>query len=343
MKSRIKICLLTVLGFFAGKTLWLLWSGCSSLRSPRESYISMVRINYHGWTNAIRMTNYSAEVVIVPEIGRIMQFRLVGEDNVFWENEQLQGRTPEWNEAEWRKSDWINFGGDKPWPMPEGDWPKFTRRGWKPPPAFDGMRWKSDIEPQAVVLTSPVDPYYGIRVRRRIELSRLSHLNVTLTVTTTFERISGEPAKIGIWVITQFRDPVGVFIPIPEKTLFTNGYAPMWDKVPPSLKNENGWLSLSRDRKTSYKIGSDAGRVYWVGSNVVCRIDSPRIPGVEYPDMGSSVEVYTNDDPLRYVELETLGPLKLMKRGDKITQRNIYTLYPRNGELSAAEEVRRLQ
>ena len=59
-----------------------------------------------------------------------------------------------------------------------------------------------------------------------------------------------------------------------------------------------GWLSHTRDPKTAYKIGTDAGRVYWVGTNVVCRNDSPRVPGAEYPDQGSSLEVYTNPEPL---------------------------------------------
>ena len=94
---------------------------------------------------------------------------------------------------------------------------------------------------------------------------------------------------------------------------------------------------------STFKLGTDAGRVYWVGSNVVCRIDSAVVSGAEYPDQGSSLEVYTSPDPLQYVELETLGPLKLMKRGDKIKQASIYRLEPRTGKYSAAEEVRRLQ
>ena len=306
---------------------------------PPEMDTRISKINYHGWTNSILLSNTRQdEVVIVPEIGRIMQFRLHGVGDVIWENEALRGRVPEWNEGDWRKTDWVNFGGDKAWPSPEGDWTKFTKRGWRPPPAFDGMQWESKIKREAVVMTSPVDPYYGIRVTRRVELNSTVPV---LTVTTTYERVSGEPAKIGIWVITQFRDPVGVFVPVPENSRFTNGYLPMWDKSPPSLKVKNGWISLTRDPKTAYKIGTDASRVYWVGSNVVCWIDSAVVAGAEYPDQGSSLEVYTSPDPLPYVELETLGPLKLMKRGDTIKQTSVYRLTPRS-RINAADEVRRL-
>ena len=48
--------------------------------------------------------------------------------------------------------------------------------------------------------------------------------------------------------------------------------------------------------------------------------------GAEYPDEGSSAEVYTNSDPLKYVELEMLGPLQTLKVGDSVSQTNTYTL-----------------
>jgi hypothetical protein len=58
------------------------------------------------------------------------------------------------------------------------------------------------------------------------------------------------------------------------------------------------------------------------------QIESAR-GGGEYPDKGCSAEVYTNQNPLAYVELEMLGPLHTMKNGDKISQVNSYHLFHR--------------
>jgi hypothetical protein len=73
------------------------------------------------------------------------------------------------------------------------------------------------------------------------------------------------------------------------------------------------------------------------------RIDSPRIAAGGYPDQGSSAEVYTNPNPLRYVELEMLGPLATLNVGDKIERTNTYTLFRRTGRDPAAEARELLQ
>src|ERR1041384_218159 len=92
----------------------------------------LVHTNYHGWTNSILVSNGRVEAVIVPAIGRVMQFRFAGEeDGPFWENSAMTGKAPDPAATEWG-----NFGGDKTWPAPQSDWPKTTPRAWPPPVAF---------------------------------------------------------------------------------------------------------------------------------------------------------------------------------------------------------------
>ncbi len=69
----------------------------------------------------------------------------------------------------------------------------------------------------------------------------------------------------------------------------------------------------------------------WVGQNEVLQIDSALVPGGKYPDEGSSAEVYTNSDPLPYVELEMLGPLTTLEAGHTIERVSTYTLRPTGG------------
>jgi hypothetical protein len=69
----------------------------------------------------------------------------------------------------------------------------------------------------------------------------------------------------------------------------------------------------------------------WLGSAPTCvvRIDVEPMPGT-YPDGGCHTEIYTNPDPLPYVELETLGPLTHMSIGDRIHHSATYTVTRRS-------------
>ena len=299
--------------------------------------VSIQRTNYHGWPGAYVMSNGKVNAMIVPAIGRVMQFGFVGEEGVFWENRGLDGREVDGQLVVWAAKEWVNFGGDKTWPSPEADWSIFTgRKSWRPPLAFDGLPAAVQIKGSTLILSTPNDPFYGVRAHRQIQLHASKPV---MTITTTYERIEGLPAKIGVWVITQLKEPVGVFALLPKKSAFPDGYKLLSQVVPPSLKIEKSLLSLVRNPKTAHKIGLDGDSLLWVGESHTLRIDSPRVRNAEYPDQGSSAEIYTNPDPLQYIELETLGPLRVMKPGDKIHRSNTYTL-SRRGKLTAEAEAR---
>jgi hypothetical protein len=202
-----------------------------------------------------------------------------------------------------------------------------------PPSAFDGMPAVATITNSGIVLTSPVDPHYGLRAIRNILL-----VDNSLYIKTTYERVSGEPSKIGIWTIAQFKEPSGVFVPVKTSSIFANGYFKFGTEPWPQLQHRGRYLEITRDVRTAHKMGSDEDRLLWVGEDSACLVRSKRIADSEYPDRGASTEVYTNPDPKRYVELEMLGPLSLMKPGDKISFETTYAIYYRR-KVSAAEEL----
>lgn len=276
--------------------------------------ISIVKTNYHGWADSYILANGIAEVVVVPVIGRVMQFRVAGDaEGAFWENRALDGKAP--TPA---SKDWGNFGGDKTWPAPQADWPKVTPRSWPPPVAFDSMPVEARVEGDKLRLVSPVDPHYGIRTERVVTLAAAAP---QLTIETTYFKTEGRPRKVGVWIITQLSEPEDVCLRVKQ-----DKYVKQSDDLPLDLKFEKDGLHLKRSRSKSTKIGTTASVLEWRNRRLMLTIESPRIPGAEYPDEGSSAEVYTNPDPLPYVELEMLGPLKMMNVGDAIAQTNTYTL-----------------
>ena len=305
-----------------------------TIRRPVSSFQStaavITRTNYHGWPDAYIVSNSKVEAVIVPAIGRVMQFAFLGEEGVFWENRALDGQS-----SSWEAPTWVNFGGDKTWPAPEEDWSTFTKRdGWRPPPAFDALPVQVITNAGDLEMVSPVDKFYGIRTHRRIHLEPNKPV---MSISTTYERVSGEPAQIGVWVITQLKEPAGLYVPINLRSIFTNGHALLSQEAPPSLLVNNGLLSLTRDPKVPHKIGTDAGVLLWVGEKFMLRVDSARVAKSDYPDGGCSTEIYTNPDPLPYIELETLGPLQMTHSGTRIERSNTYTLMRRTQRTPEAE------
>jgi hypothetical protein len=299
--------------------------------APRDV---VVHTDYQGWPDAILLGNGVVEAVIVPSIGRVMQFRFRGEpDGPFWANAGLLGQ-----KVDPASPDWVNFGGDKAWPSPQDDWARIAPRGWPPPVGFDGLPMEAVRDGSAVILVSAVDPSYGIRVRRRIELAADRPV---MTITTRFEKTAGPPMEVGVWTITQVRDPVAVYAVLPDPPRSGAAYVRMSEELPANLKVENGLIALTRDPHKNRKIGVRAGTLVWLGRSELLRIDSALVPGARYPDQESSAEIYTNEDPLAYVELEILGPVEKLAVGGHIERQSTYTLAHRT-ENDPALEIKKL-
>lgn len=292
------------------------------------------RLIYHGWPDSILMSNGNAEVVIVPRIGRVMQLRFAGEeDGPFWENRALDGKEPEPKAKEW-----INFGGDKSWPAPQSDWKQMSGREWPPPPTFDAMPVRAQVGRGEVELVSPVSRQYGIRVRRRI---RLDAEGPGMRITTIYEKVRGAPVRVSVWVITQLDEPERVFVPRDSRN--PQGYHPLTEAPPRDLTVGPNRLSLTRDPGHGTKIGTDGEQLVWMDHRYVLAVlTDRRQPHADYPDRGSSVEVWTNPDPLPYIELETLGPLREMKVGDTFEQTNHYLL-SRRSEKDPETELKKIE
>jgi hypothetical protein len=132
------------------------------------------------------------------------------------------------------------------------------------------------------------------------------------------------------------REPERVCILLAEQSKFADGYVRLMHAKPEELRIEGGMLSLARHPRECVKIGADAASMAWVGRNCAVRIDAEAGPG-EYPDGGCVTEVYTNPEPLAYVELETLGPLATLNAGDRIERTTVYTIMARSTADAEAE------
>lgn len=197
------------------------------------------------------------------------------------------------------------------------------------------MPVEASIEGESLRLVSAVDPDYGIRTERVISLG---DRRFQMTIETTYHKVKGEPRKVGVWIITQLNEPEDVCIQNPGKFVRQSEQLPLGLKEP---ADEATPIHLKRDPVKSTKIGTQASNLYWKDKKWWISITSSRIAGAEYPDQGSSAEVYTNPNPLTYVELEMLGPVKTLKVGDSLAQTNVYSLGRLQPAIAESEEEKK--
>jgi len=92
---------------------------------------------YRGW-ESLALSNGLVEVQIVPQIGgRVIQFKL-GDHEFLWVNPQLAGKLPP-PSGLGPKGEWLNYGGDKLWPAPQG-WGGDDQWPGPPDAVLDGSR-----------------------------------------------------------------------------------------------------------------------------------------------------------------------------------------------------------
>jgi hypothetical protein len=299
--------------------------------AAEHSDVTVAHADFDGW-DAIVLRNRAAEIVVVPAIGRVMRFSLLDAKgkagpSPFWNNPALDKQLKPDAEG------WRNFGGDKAWPAPQAEWPKVTGRGWPPPEGFDAMPYTAAVAGSQVQILSPVDPAYGVQVRRTIALDPQKPV---MTVATAYEKVAGAPVHVGVWTITQLRSPDRAFVLLARHSASPPGYTLLLPAPPRDLKIEGRLLSMSRDPENKTMIGSQGSALLWVGDGPDLLIEhealEPAGGRAEWPERGSHTKIYTNSgEDLKYVEFELLDWLHDLKPGENALMRNTYTLIRKTG------------
>lgn len=252
---------------------------------------------FGSWTEAVKVSNGTVEIVVVPQIGRVMFYGYTGKKNFLWVNPNL-------GPSDQAKPGYDNFGGDKTWWAPQSAW------NWPPDAAFDGEPYTVELLKDGVRMVSKVGRLKPLRVTREI---RLSDVGTLVKFKNVLEN-TGEKFQCAVWQVTQVNDPSEVRMPIEAGRMYSQQ---MGTKLDPKYHEFlGGVLKIARHPKTSYKFGGWAAKgtisAKTNGEWLVMKSDRNR--RAVYPDNNSAQEIYTNPDPDRYVELEQLSPLISMDR-----------------------------
>lgn len=134
--------------------------------------------SYEGW-RAEEISNYWVKLIVVPQLGgRLMQVTFAGHPFLFV-NAKFKGRYIPPSDAA-AKRRWINYGGDKIWPMPEGTQ---DEQHWPGPvsDALDDGEYALQIVSQdptcTVRLEGPPDPKTGLMDRGLLAAARVTAMD----------------------------------------------------------------------------------------------------------------------------------------------------------------------
>jgi hypothetical protein len=277
------------------KTFLLLFC-VSTLVAQADPKCRIDNTEYAGW-KAVRMANAWVQLALVPQLGgRLMQVTFNGHDYLFV-NPQLKGQefSPEVSAAQKR---WFNYGGDKIWPMPEGNndeqhWPGAVGE------PLDTGAFTAEVVRQdstcTVRLTGPPDPMIGQQYVREISIGSDSPV---ISFRAIMKNISGYPQSWSEQSVSQYdtADPQNSsqpnpdlwgFTPVNPHSAYLNSYhVRTGSAAPPGYSVRDGLFAVR---------ASNAGGEVWIdspgewlavveGSTRYTMVERFRYqPGAEYP------------------------------------------------------------
>lgn len=211
-------------------------------------------VEFDGW-QAQQLSNDYVTLTFVPQLGgRLMQVVFAGHPYLFI-NPQFKGKYfPPPTDP---KGTWYNYGGDKLWPMPEGD---EDADHWPGPIAdelddgvysFTNFGFSNKV--CGVRMTSPHDPRTGLQYSREISIAVNSP---EISFRATMKNISDHPIQWSMQSVSQYEltDPQNpaafnknfwAFTPVnPDSAYFTSFQVRAGLADDPSFKVKDGLFSL---------------------------------------------------------------------------------------------------
>lgn len=266
----------------------------------------MERITYGGWANCYRLSNGAVELIITGDVGpRIIRFGLVGGENELKEYPDMLGLTG--------GDTWRLYGGHRLWHAPEA-----MPRSYYP----DNSPVEVAQHAGFVRVSQPPEPTTGIA--KQIDIA-LDPSAARATITHRLTNAGMWPVELAPWALSVMAQGGVAILPLPPFQPHTEEVRPattltLWSYTnfqDPRWTWGQRYILLRQDPSVAapQKVGLNAA-AGWIGYARAGRLFVKRVaytPGARYPDMGCTLETFTNDEML---EIETLAPLRTLAPGE---------------------------
>jgi hypothetical protein len=268
----------------------------------------MQKVSYGGWSNCYRLSNDKVEMIVTGDVGpRIIRFGFIGQDNEFQEFEALMGMTG--------GDEWRVYGGHRFWHAPE----------------VQPRTYAPDNEPVAVTqhgeivrVVQPIEATTGIQKEIDLYLAPDSpHAKLTHRLRNT----NLWAVELAPWALSVMAQGGVAIIPLPPRGSHEGNLLPantitLWaytDMSDARWTWGHRYIMLRQDpsceRPQKAGVMVPDGWVAYAREGHLFLKTFPFVPGASYPDLGCSVETFTNH---LFLEAETLAPLVRLEPGAEV-------------------------
>ncbi|MFH1737789.1 MAG: hypothetical protein ABIH23_02190 [bacterium] len=282
---------------------------CSIAHSASE--VSIKKIEFEGWQNCYRMSNGKIDLIAVADVGpRILWFGFTGGENEFQVWEETLGKTGGLK--------WVPYGGHRLWIAPEA----------QPLTYFpDNVPVSVKMQSDTLVLTAPVERSSEFEGSSGVQKEMIIQMDSEDSVRVIHSITNHNPWTIdlALWALTFMKPGGKLIIPnpsygphsenlLPVRSFTVWKYTEMGD---PQFHWGNRYIILKQDttREKPNKIGVanvEGWAAYQRGEHLFVKYHEHNLDAI-YPDMGCSLETFTNNETL---EFETLGPMIKLAPGE---------------------------
>ena len=298
------------------RRLSLLAAALAMGAAPVIAAVTVEKIPYAGWPNCYRLSNGEVELIVTSDVGpRIIRYGFEGGQNFFVELEEDLGKTGGDN--------WRLYGGSRLWVGPED--PVYSY-------GADNDPVQVEISGNRLTAQAPVE-HTGVQKAIAVELSDEGS---AVRVVYTLANRTIWPLRIATWVLTMMAPGGAGITTLPPRGTHPEVLAPTNPLVVFAFTNMADprwtWLEkyivLRQDPRNAdpEKIGlfNPATRGAYLLNGELFVKKFAASPEEEYPDMGASYETFTNE---RFLEIETLGPLRTLQPGESIDHVEEWSLH----------------
>ena len=271
--------------------------------------VAIEKVQYGGWDNVYRLHNGVVEVFVTADVGpRVIRFGFIGQANEFREVPEHLGKTG--------GDMWRSYGGHRLWHAPE-------RSGRTNYPDNNPVTVTS--QGSTLHAVAPIEARTGMQKEMEITLDDSgTHVHV-------LHRIRNHnlwPVEFAPWAVTVMAAGGVGILPQPIKgthpaNLLPTSKLALWaytNMADPRWTWGEKFILLRQDTSATVpqKVGLGVTQG-WTGYAHDGHLFVKAVtyqPGASYPDLGSSVELFTNTVML---EVETLGPVVMLDSGEEVT------------------------
>jgi len=271
---------------------------------------------YAGWPNCYRLTNGDMEVVVTTDVGpRVIRCGFAGGQNLFKEFPGQLGKSGE--------PDWQPRGGHRLWLAPESLELSY---------GLDNSPIAASVKENSVTLAQPVEKETGFQKQMTVKFTRSG-----FEIVHQLRNTNDSARTVAPWALTMMAPGGTAVTGFPPRGHHPQALQPtnplvMWaytDFSDPRWKLTEKYLTLRQDPRATSPVKAglwnrNTWQAYMLGADLFLKCATANKPPESYPDMGCSLETFTNAE---FLEMETLGPLESVAPRAAIVHTETWTLY----------------